>query len=101
MVLNVYKSNDRVFNNVFLYQGFFSLLATGVWYTITSKFRIIRCKKMLKMSLPIAFFFFNYPCRGIAQQYVASRANTDREMHVRKDNYMDYKIELRNKKIID
>jgi hypothetical protein len=101
MVLSVYNQTDRVFNTAFLYQGMLSFLTTGAWYAFASKYRILPCNRMLKASIPIVFLLSNFPARGLSQQIVAARVNTVRDEHRRLDNYLDYKIELRNKKIIE
>ncbi len=101
MVLTVYNQTDRVFNSTFFYQGILCLLTTGAWYTFASKYKILPCNRMLKASIPIALLLSTFPARGLAQQIVAARANTVIDEHRRLDNYLDYKIELRNKKIIE
>ncbi len=99
--LAVYKPSDRIFNCAFVYQGVLSGLATGAWYAFASKYKIICCQRMLNRSITVAFLLSLLFMRGPAQQIVAYSANVDKEEQRKNDNYLDYRIELRNKKIIE
>ena len=96
-----FKENDHAFKKAYLYRLGFSGLFVGSWYQFAKTARLFDSSKVLTKSLPIAFLIGYFYSKGIAQHISAAEAAGEHAQEERKDRYLDYRNELRHKKIID
>jgi hypothetical protein len=99
--LTNFKETDNVFRRAYLYRLAFSALFTGVWYQFSKSARLFNSPSVLTKSLPFAFLLGFYYSKGFALNLSAAEVACDNASTQRHDRYLDYKSELRNKKLID
>jgi hypothetical protein len=99
--LTNFKETDNMFKKTFIYRLVFSGLFTGVWYQFSKSARLFKSPTILTKSLPIAFLLGLYYSKGFALNLSAAEIACDNASTERHDRYLNYKSELRNKKIID
>jgi CCR4-NOT transcriptional regulation complex NOT5 subunit len=96
-----YKETDNVFKMVFPYQLAISGLFTLAFYQFAKSARLFNSPTVLRNSLPISFLVGLYYSKGFALQYLAAQKACERNSWERHDRYLNYRNELRNKKLID
>jgi hypothetical protein len=96
-----FKENDHSFKKAFFYRLAFTTLFTGAWYQFSKSARLFNSSSMVTKSLPIAFLLGYYFSKGIALHISAAETVCDNATIAKKHRYIDYKNELRNKKLID
>ena len=99
--LTIFKETDHSFKKAYIYRILFSAAFTGAWYGFAKTARLFANPSVLGKSLPFVFALGLYYSKGFALQLSAAEVACDHAAHERKERYLDYKNELRNKKLID